>query len=986
MADLDKRRPILRLVYSESVVYLLRLLFVLYAEDRGLFDEDVPTAVKGEGGILEDIVSGKDEPVPGEWSAKLDRTFKAIDARYNGGLFSAEKHPLLAGLRIDGSLFASAIDSLCRVSVKGEERAVDFSEINVHELGGIYESLLEYKLAVAAEDIAEMPCIADRKRVRRGVLKGDLYLLSSKGDRQKTGSYYTPDRIVEHLVRTTIDPKLNAIAERDRGKGFDDLAGDVLELTVCDPAMGSGHMIATAFDHIMDFLRAQAEARGTEWTSALDHALRSRVARECVYGADLNPIAVELAKLVIWMKVFDSSKPFEFLDYNLVCGNSLVGDGVRTAATVETGPYAPALLRSTEEVERDLMSQLLGSVACLQAMSRNTIEEVHEVERYWRENVRSLQDQLSFGSDLKLARWFAPSMVGVVQDGYETFLEGVENDPGYVRKILEDSPEITHRSVKALAPVREKVVEEARPLHWAIAFPHVASRSGFDAIVTNPPWDKIKVERGEVFSDYIDGYDRMETKDAKKASDTLMAADSQVAAVWNRRVESAKRQNAYYRQAYHWQTAMDKDGKSLVRGDPNLFKVFIERAYDLLKPDGSCGIVVPDNLNIDAGATGLRRLLLGKDSEASVRELVMFTNTDKLFEIDSRYKFDVLTFDRAMDKRTRRKKFQSGFYWTDPDWLDGKPDDSNTADKERKSHQLFDYDLDAIRRADPERLTIYEFRNERQSRVLSRMLLFPAIGDPAQPLYIETYREFDMTNDADLFNTDGKGWPLYQGGTIHYFDAWFGAVKHWVEVEEGEARLAAKFKVDPASLPDRSYRIAWRSVANATNARSLICTVLPRGVFTGNSLNLISVNGVERDDFEMLSGLNAVLSSTVCDFYVRLRTSMNINAFIVKDLPVPRNLERIRLLGRLAMPLYTGDAFRRFRSGTTPVEGGGVRRRLIGRLDALTAACYGLKYEDYQAVLAAFTDKSIPANEKKTRLEAFNDILLDGWPSVELPE
>lgn len=967
--DEDGRAKLLRLVYRESLVYLLRLLFDLYAEDRGLFDQKrIPKVIKGEGNILAAIMqshvgigqSGRTERLDHDYDLKLADTFERIDRAYNGGLYSDRQHPLLYRLDIDNSLFADAIDNLCRVEVKGRIYVVDFSSISVRELGGIYESLLEYKLAVAAEDIGDMPSIVDRKRIRHDVRRNDLYLVNSRGDRQKTGSYYTPDLIVEHLTRTTLDPKLETIGGAHQGD-FQGTLDAVLELTVCDPSMGSGHMLQTAYTHIITFLRRIAEENSVEWTDDLAYDVRANVARKCIYGVDLNPIAVELAKLVMWMKVFRRDKPFEFLDYNLTCGNSLIDASRKVTEEVRVTGFSTRLLRTLEEVETDLQKHLILRVKAMQNMPRDTVEQVHEVDRYWREKVVTLQEQLKFDADLNLVKWFLPEEQHTVIDGRETLLEGIENDPDYVRKVLDLDPGIRN-SVKALVPLYKRVEHECNPLHWGIMFPHVFARGGFDVIIANPPWDKVKAELNEYLSDFIPGYDRMDTKDVKREEKRLLAENRRLAFGWNKTQRTVRAQTDYFKENFQWQTA--KVGGRTLRGDANLFKVFLEKDYELLRDGGSCGIVLPDNLNIDSGATGLRRLLFDR---TTIRELIMFENRRSLFDIHRQYKFDVLTFDKRTPRVNHR--FDAGFYWVDPAWLDGKG-----MSEDKPIHRRFKYPTSLIRRSDPVKLTICEFRNERQERVFEHLFSHPPIGDAAQALHIDVYRDFDITNDADLFRSDGSGWPLYRGGNIHHFNAEFAPIVQTVNSSEGEARLAARRKCEPSMLGDRRYRIAWRTIAQPTDSRSLICTVLPRGSFAGNSLNMADIHGIMEDDYEALSGLNTVFSSTIADFTVRLRIAKNVNAFIVKGIPVPRDIQGIRRIGRMALPLYAGIEFERFRNGTPALEDEDARLRLIARLDAEVAGLYNLSFEDYQTVLDMFP--LMDGEAKRLRLFEYKNLLL----------
>lgn len=978
-SDEQVKARLLKLVYDESLVFLLRTLFVLYAEDRNLFDQSkIRKVIKGDGNILERITSYTEEGIGQATSLSslsrnddisLGEVFTKIDDQYNGGLFSATNHPLLYMLDMDDDLYINAIDNLCRVENKKKIYTVDFSTISARELGSIYESLLEYKLTISEDDILELPSIVNKKRIRKNVKSGDLYLINHKGERKATGSYYTPDLIVIHLVKNTLDPKLDAIAQRY--STFTEIYDAVLELSVCDPAMGSGHMVYACFNRIIEFLHQLIEQQNEngdssiQWNSETAYEIRANVARKCVYGSDLNPTAVELAKLVMWMSIFNADKPFEFFDYNLTCGNSLIGLNEETEEQVGSNEIissifgettAPALLRSTEEMEASVQATLIQHVNTMQNMPRNTVDEVHKVDTFWRTQVLPLQKNLSFMWNIKLATTLLSAKtdqkkIEVVRTGYPTLIELVDENPLYIQKVLDDDADVPS-SVLKLKPIAQMIEETYRPVHWRVMFPHIMMRGGFDVICANPPWDKVKPTRGEYFSDFIERYNYLETKDAKAASEALMAENQQIKDGWILYDESFKRQNEFFAQQFQHQIAYNSEGKKL-SGDNNLFKLFLEKIYTLLKTGGSCGIVIPDNFNIDNGCTGLRRLIL---NQTTLRELIMFENRKKLFEIHGQYKFNVMSFDKVTPRANAA--FKAGFYWHEPAWLDGEPTPDFYESEEKnhpRHHRTYSYSTSFIREVSPDTLTIFEFGNERQKNTYQQLLKFPKLSDDSEQLHVKTYRELDMTNDADIFTKNSYGWPLYQGGMVHHFDASFKPAERFVEQSVGEQRLANKWRTDTQKLPGRKYRIAWRSIAQPTDTRSLICTILPRGTFVGNSLNLIEIQGEQTEqDYPILSGLNVVMSSTVADFFIRQRIAKNVNAFMVKELPVPRDLEKIRELGQSALGLYSGLEFEKFRNGVEALTDERQRLDLRAKLDAEVARLYLLNFEQYQSVLNSF--------------------------------
>ena len=985
--DEEERAKLLKIIYDESLVFLLRMLFVLYAEDRNLFDQkEIPKVIKGENNILDLIISKNkgigeitdSDGLNREDDLKLGDVYKKIDKKYNGGLFSGKKHPLLFGLNIDDTLFVNAVDNLCRVQVKKQIYTVDFSTISVRELGSIYESLLEYKLAVIDKDMKELPSIINKKRVRHNVVKGDLYLINHAGERKATGSYYTPDLIVEHLVKTALNPKLEDV-KKAHGNSFNELFKAVLDVKICDPAMGSGHMIQACYGRIIAFLRQSLEemiANGIEkegWTNELEYRVRTQVARKCIYGVDLNPYAVEIAKLVLWMKVFNRDKPFEFFDYNLTCGNSLIGmyEKIETALDFQS-----ELFRTSTVIEQDIRLKLLSQVTKMIDMPRDSVDAIHEVERFYQNTIKPLQNEAAFAYNIKIAKYLLPDRKMFLDANYENFMQEVDNDnknmigvKSYVRKIL-DGELSASEFVQGFVEIDREIRERFNPLHWSVAYPHIAVKGGFDVILSNPPWDKIKSNHNEFFSDYISGYGDMEASVAKKLANDLMENNVHIKSKWDEYLQNIDSQNSFYQKSYMYQTYKDSNNE-ILSGDANLYKVFLEKIFTILIENGTCGIVIPDNLNIDSGCAGLRHMLL---ENATIKQLIMFENRKKLFDIDVRYKYDVLTFQKS--KPRSNAAFEAGFYWYDPVWLDGEPDneyiDKNRWNK-KQYHNTYSYSTPFISKTNPDLLTIYEFKNQKILDVFEKINVFPGIGDASQLFYIKSFNEFHMTHDSDLFNKDNIGWPLLQGKTVYYYNSNYCPIDRWVNVDDGETRLSKKWKKDKKELPDRMYRIVWRSIANATNERTLVSTVIPRGVFCGNSLYEAQVyqDGQLSFDNALMSGINVVLSSFSADICIRIRGSMNVNAFMVKAVPVPRDVELIRSLGQMALPLYDSDEFEVFRGDIPAISDADARFKLMAKLDSRVAIMYGLTYEDYQFVLNQFP--LVDEQYKKRCLMAYNE-------------
>lgn len=371
-------------IRSNALVLLYRLLFIFYAEARNLLplDNDSYKNNYSLHSLKNEIKmkTKRGEVLAPEATIYWDRLkglFELINRgseqlgvpAYNGGLFKPENHPLLEQRAVGDSLLVSVIDKLARSKDPNIGRVfVDYRSLDVRDLGSIYEGLLEYQLRMAKEDLVVtkkntyLPLKeAEKKTGTEVVRKGELYLVTDKGERKATGSYYTPEYIVNYIVENTLGPIVEKIEEdiRRRCEGlkekvktsrgsnrkayqkeleqvktsFDD---EVLKLKVLDPAMGSGHFLVRATEFLAEHIATNPYAhdvKAPEGETAIDYWKR-RVVEHCIYGVDVNPLAVELAKLSLWLKTVARGKPLSFLDHHLRCGNSLIGAQIKDLATL----------------------------------------------------------------------------------------------------------------------------------------------------------------------------------------------------------------------------------------------------------------------------------------------------------------------------------------------------------------------------------------------------------------------------------------------------------------------------------------------------------------------------------------------------------------------------------------------------------------------------------------------------------------------------
>ena len=304
--------------------------------------------------------------------------------QYNGGLFNPQQHSFLEDYGIGDDALAKVIERLTRTEA-GERIA--YRDLDVRHLGDIYEGLLEYQPRIADQDLAIISnrgseTVAPKKSSPKHEIaysEGEVYLLTDKGERKATGSYYTPDYIVRYIVENTLGPLC-------KGKAVE----EILSLKILDPATGSGHFLVGVVDYLAEELITHPDAPHMTETASEETELaywRRRVVESCVYGVDLNPMAVELAKLSLWLHTVAKGEPLSFLDHHIRCGNSLIG------AKIENLSNLPELRRSRRNTSQsqteipmefpftDKVATAIGHYLLIEETESRTADQIHAKER-----------------------------------------------------------------------------------------------------------------------------------------------------------------------------------------------------------------------------------------------------------------------------------------------------------------------------------------------------------------------------------------------------------------------------------------------------------------------------------------------------------------------------------------------------------------------------------------------------------------------------
>jgi type I restriction-modification system DNA methylase subunit len=483
--------------YAASLILLYRILFTLYAEAHALLPLENPgyRDIYSIKRLKEELAMRRDQQVPllataDNYFADLSNLFSVLSdgaeeldiPAYNGGLFSVEKHPFLTQFRIGDRHLAKGLDLLARVpSADGSAAFVDYKTLQVRHLGDIYEGLLEYEARFAGEEMvavrigrAEIWTPATEADPDAEIIDsapaGTIYLATGNGERRATGSYYTPQRVVEEMVDDSVG---RLVADLEESLVGDELVTALKALRVCDPAMGSGHFLVEVVDHLARaVVRAGGEA--TDPAATQLQAVKRDVVERCVFGVDLNPLAVELAKLSLWLTTVARDRPLSFIDAHLICGNSLIGADIVEMSTLNGA--SDGQMNFVEDALGRVLPDLLDRSGRIEGHHSDTIDDVQEKERLF-EELNRLRSGFIATADL----WTANRLgLAVTEDDYlqavtalASWGSDTEHDPG-------GDPDVATLNA------------QTHFHHWELAFPEVflsgVRPRGFDAVVTNPPY------------------------------------------------------------------------------------------------------------------------------------------------------------------------------------------------------------------------------------------------------------------------------------------------------------------------------------------------------------------------------------------------------------------------------------------------------------------------------------------------------------------
>lgn len=911
-------RAQLQQLFEETLYYLYRVLFILYAESRDVLPVSGggPYAATYSADAL--IELARTGAVAGEGSYFRDalaRLFTLLgsgpvaDARalgiepVGGELFDPGRTSLLDQCAITDAAWGRALTSIALGAEGSARRRLgrrsSFAELGVDQLGSIYEGLLVLEPFLAAGPRALIvvdkerrvvePDAVEGNKVLRMLEAGDFVLESASGRRKGSGSFYTPHEITEYLTHAALDPIVEPIV----GRAESDRAGaerDLLALRVCDPAMGSGAFLVQAARVLGRALaRLRATSRDGRVTPDLVHRAEREVVRHCLYGVDLNPLAVALAKVSLWLETLEPGRPLGFLDAHLRCGDSLVGvdfmgaSGGLSVADLATWPASATkgleayLKKEAGERGHPVLERLkkrkapkAAIQATLPGIDASAIEHALERIATDRQDVvaleaagdtldaavaaanafqsleieeGSLRNRLRQAADYWCAQWFSDGEDAAVDEAGPVVPATIGDFESIMGSLL-DGREIVS-NLRAQLNAAQLVASRRRFFHWALEFPEViVDRGGFDAVIGNPPWNTLSPDVKEFFGTYDS---RVFKKGVAKARQTARKAelleDPEVDESWRREARYLHELANYAKPESGRFSWFAPDGQ-LRKGDANVFRLFVERAYALLRRGGRLAQVLPEAVYVSSPATGVRQRLL---TEGRLERCFVFENRRSIFPIDSRIKVVLLVAEAGAGPTSRFKAaFKVGKDAAGGDravGLDELPD--VLAELDRTAAELA---LDQIKTLAPTTWSFPELQTALDAEIVAQCATsVPPLNLDERGWGLTYCRELDADKDAWRFveaaelaargakrdglrwsETDGtEWWPLVEGALFYHLE--FPAIgkepRYWVNGHDAAA-IDARQCSDGSSVMSY-FRVAWRDVASATNERSAIACVIP---------------------------------------------------------------------------------------------------------------------------------------------------------------
>ncbi|MDQ3060774.1 MAG: ATP-binding protein [Pseudomonadota bacterium] len=868
----------------------------------------------------------------------------------NGGLFLHHKLELDAGgqprvgttLTVADAAFQGIFDLFASFTWHLDDTpGGDADEINPDVLGYIFEKYINQKAFGAYYTRPEITGYLAERSIHQMIL-------------ERVHEPAIPELGLKEIKFDTVADLLARMDARTALK----LVNEVLpSITILDPAVGSGAFLVAALKCLINIYyavvgRAEmgASSELKDWLTGIqhDHAsvgyyIKRRIVTDNLHGVDIMEEACEIAKLRLFLAMVSSVRkvedlePLPNIDFNILPGNSLVGlmrvdevefnqKNTQLGLFSETKPIPFAELLATKNRHLDAYrhaADLLGKQA----------------------NLRQLRDDIN--TEMKHA---SGVMNELLRDQFEKLEVRFEQATWNAAKHALGKPQ--------KRPIETGDIQAQTPFHWGYVFDKIVQeRGGFDIILANPPWEVFKPQAKEFFAEYSDvvSKNKMTIKEFEKESAKLLQ-NPEVQAAWLAYESRFPHMSGWFRATPDFKNQSAIVGGKKTGSDINLYKLFVERSFHLLRPGGHCGIVLPSGIYKDMGTTGLRNMLF---DTGKVDTIITLSNEKFIFEeVDHRFCFTFLTFSKGgtTDKLRATFRINPREAIKAENFLSFVNDDDN----------FVELSAEIISSLNAETRSVLEFRSMSDVAVMTKMLRFPPLGKALENTWnLRLTNEFHMTNDSSVFKTEPSPsrLPLFTGRMFNQFELTKEHSGYYIDEADGRKVLLGRTPDAGQKMDYQGYRWLHRRISRSSDTRTFISTIAPPGVFTEVNSTTLKVldSGINLTEQCFWS---AVANSLVLDWLLRQTVSSTLNMFYIYQLPVPRlpasDIRCKSIAHRAARLICTTPEFDELAKAvglkgssdgaTDPSE----RARLRAEIDGLVANLYGLSEAEFAHILGTF--------------------------------
>lgn len=860
----------------------------------------------------------------------LERGEKLLGLPALGGLFDRALTPDLDAAQIPNRALLAAAFKLGWLIEDGRRVRINWRDMATEELGSVYEGLLE--LVPVRENEGRTFSFAGGAEARGNA-------------RKVSGSYYTPDSLVQCLLDSALDPVL----ERAEAEGG---ADGILDLNVIDPACGSGHFLLGAARRMATRVAQLRNPDAPDYNAAMRD-----VVRNCIHGVDRNPMAIELAKVALWIESVEPGKPLGFLDANIQCGDSLLGvfdlkaldEGIPddaykplTGDDKDTAKYFAKRNKDEKKGQGTLdfisgggtlpPAKLAATMDDLRHLPEDSVAQIAEKRRRfaaWEADPKRYATKVA--CDLYIAAFLLPKTGGAPANANSVTVPTTS----HLRQRLGGG--------QIYGPLEAAAVDAAgfaRAFHWPLAFPEVMiGKKGFDVVLGNPPWEVVQLGEEEYFASRVPEIAGLKGAARKRAIAALESEHPEIFRQYqiDKRIFDAL--NEFARAGGRFDLT--------ARGKVNTYGLFAEHFLNLAKTDGRAGMIVPTGIATDATTAPFFGHLV---ENRRLSGLIDFENNAPLFSgVHRSYKFCLLTISSEVNAA------QFAFFLSDPNEIN-------------QSERRFVLSPDDISRMNPDTKTAPIFRSAGDAQLAAKLYRAVAIGKRSNEWLKLSQNVFTSSSDFDLTEfsrpkVDEVLVPIFRGASLHQFDhqyagKWDGEESHSIELIFDKFVNETYYRDRVESKRIRTeYHLAIRRIARSTDDRTMIASMIPMAG-CDDTASIVIVEEKLQYEAALLGNLNALIFDYACGHKIGGTDIRKHNFFQLPILPpsaysetdfafiVPRVLElsyTSHSMAPFARDLgYDGEPF-------TWDEN--RRAHLRAELDAWYALAYGLTRDELRYVL-----------------------------------